>query len=137
MPDGVTITSASVPDPASIAENRAAIEIDTTIYSLNAVLRASYKFTDQAYFFIAHREDARDRVVVTLTLNNSASSIRVLVGNFCNELLDQQVRESLAREFGDIRTLIVAQAFSEGNLLDPKRDDGNCEEDPRATLQRR
>ena len=44
------------------------------------------------------------------------------IGEFFNELLDQQIRFSLDAEFAPLRTLIVAQAFSEGNLLPADAD---------------
>jgi hypothetical protein len=60
-----------------------------------------------------------------------------LVGEFCNELTDQQLRVVLEKEFGELRTLIVAQAFSEGNLLDPDRETADDKADPRGTRIRR
>jgi len=121
----------------AIVEGRVAIEIDTAIYGLDAILRAGYKFTDRCYVFIDRPAKRSDRVVVFLAHKTDAASLEADVGEFCNELLDQQVRQSLAREFGGIRTLIVAQAFSEGNLLDTQRDDGDYQTDPQGTLQRR
>ena len=55
---------------------------------------------------------------------------RQLTGDFLNELLDQALRERLEAEFGPVRELIVAQAFSEANMLDPVRDDGDYNDDP-------
>lgn len=56
---------------------------------------------------------------------------------FVNELTDQQLRTVLEAEFGALRTLVVAQAFSEGNLLDPDRDTADDETDNRGTRLRR
>ena len=53
-------------------------------------------------------------------------TLELLVKDLC----DQALREDLEREFGAVRTLIVAQAFSEGNLLDPGRDDADHRLDP-------
>jgi His-Xaa-Ser system protein HxsD len=44
--------------------------------------------------------------------------VKVLI----KELVDQALRVQLEEEFGAVRTLIVAQAFSEGNLLDSDQD---------------
>jgi len=137
MPEGLTLRAVPSQHPATILDTRAAVEVDTTIYSLVAILRAAYKLTNRCYVFVAKLEGSSDRVIVTLTPKIEATPLPAMVGDFCNELLDQQVRESLADEFGDIRTLIVAQAFSEGNLLDTKRDDGDYEADSRETLHRR
>ena len=44
--------------------------------------------------------------------------------------MEPSVRERLERQFGDVRTLIVAQAFAEGNLLDAAGADEDYVEDP-------
>jgi His-Xaa-Ser system protein HxsD len=109
------------------------IEVDTQLYALPAVMRAGYKFTGQ-YHVSVHRPDDLNEPKVTVTLTAKSSGARVdahqLTGEFLNELLDQALRERLEAEFGPVRELIVAQAFSEANLLDPIRDDGDYEHDP-------
>ena len=54
-----------------------------------------------------------------------------------NELVDQQLRVQLDAEFRDVRTLIVAQAFAEGNLLDPNDERIDYRTDPREAGKRR
>jgi His-Xaa-Ser system protein HxsD len=92
-----------------------------------AVSRAAYKFTDRCYLFLSRSEPGWMKV--TLGTKDEKQNLASLLGEFCNELLDQQIREDLAKEAGPIRDLIVAQAFAEGNLLDPQRDDGSYEDD--------
>jgi His-Xaa-Ser system protein HxsD len=108
------------------------IRIDTTLYPISAVTRAAYKFT--ARFHVAIRREADDSpwIVVTLTpkIPTEATCGRVLIGDFENELIDQRLRETLEAEFGAVRELIVAHAFSDTNLLDPARDDGDYVDDP-------
>jgi His-Xaa-Ser system protein HxsD len=106
-----------------------AAEVDLSIYSLRTVLRACYKFTNNCYVFIARTEDG-SWISVSLRAKGPDKNLVALVGEFFNELLDQQVRENLEKEMQPVRELIVAQAFAEGNLLDPLRDEGNYEEDP-------
>ncbi len=106
-----------------------AIEIDLSLYSLPAVRRACYKFTDHCYLFLSHTEDP-GWLAVTLLAKNREQVLCNLAGELYNELLDQQIRETLSLEMGTIRDLIVAQAFAEGNLLDSMRDEGNYQEDP-------
>jgi His-Xaa-Ser system protein HxsD len=129
---GVTLHKGEATGSQAILDDRVALEVDASIYSQDAVLRAAYKFTDRCYVFIEHPGN----FVVALTPKDTLAS-RALIGEFCNELLDQQVRESLSREFGDLRTLIVAQAFAEGNLLDKERDEGNYQADPLGIGKRR
>ena len=49
----------------------------------------------------------------------------------CERPDHQQLRVRLETQFGHLRTLMVAQAFSEGNLLDPSQTDGDPQTDPR------
>src|SRR5258705_10322684 len=103
---------------------RIALELDLAVYSTEAVLRAAYKFTDRCYMFLAPGESLGTLVAVMVSKKPlSAEALEGLVGEFANEALDQRVRESLAREFGPIQSLIAAQAFPEGNLLDTETDE--------------
>ena len=61
---------------------------------------------------------------------SAAADLSVIALEFRNELIDQQLRCTLEQQFKDVRTLIVAQAFSEGNLLDPDADGGDYQRDP-------
>ena len=102
----------------TFAGHRAAIKIDKTIYSIDAVLRAGYKFTDRAFVFLTADDEAPTLLVAALAPKDTTADLEQLAGEFVNELLDQQVRERVELRFGALRTLTVAQAFSEGNLLD-------------------
>jgi len=133
---GVSLHRGERTDSLGVLDDRVALEVDTTIYGQEAVLRAAYKFTDRCYVFIEGDKIRAGSLIVALTPKASLS-VGALIGEFCNELLDQQVRESLSREFGDIRTLIVAQAFAEGNLLDKERDEGDYLADPLGIGKRR
>jgi His-Xaa-Ser system protein HxsD len=112
---------------------RVSIDVDTTIYSISAVMRALYKFTGKYHGALA-RPAAPGEARLTVTLTPKATTSRVddtaLTGDFLNELLDQQLREALEAEFGGIRELIVAHAFADTNLLDPARDEGDYVNDP-------
>jgi His-Xaa-Ser system protein HxsD len=113
-----------------LGEQAAAIEIDLSIYSLPAVLRACYKLTDRAYIYLSRVDRATDSVLVTIGTKNRNQPVDQVVGTLCNEFVDQQIRENLATEAGTVRALIVAQAFAEGNLIDVNDESADYEEDP-------
>jgi len=113
-----------------------ALDLDTNLYALPSIFRACYKFTDRCYIFLTREIPRPSSVIVTLSTKLSGGEIDAVLGDFCNELIDQQIREDLSLEAGALREMIVAQAFSEGNLLDPQRDDGDYEEDPLGIGQR-
>jgi His-Xaa-Ser system protein HxsD len=111
--------------------SRLVIEIDTSIYSRDAALRASYKFTDRCHILLDTHPTRPGHLVAYLDPKVATINFQTLYGEFANELLDQQLRERLEAQFGDVRSLIVAQAFAEGNLLDRDRDEGDYVGDPR------
>src|ERR1700724_2692779 len=91
-----------------------AIEADISIYGLEAILRAAYKFTDRAYLFLAKSDESSQTVTVSFFAKESGQQLGPLLGEFCNELIDQKLRLELNAEVGPRRELIVAQAFPEG-----------------------
>src|SRR5260221_6887034 len=126
------------PQAWTLDGQRIGLEVALSVYSTAAVLRAAYKFTDRCYIFLAPGDTPGTLVAVMAPKKpHSAEAVETLVGEFANEALDQRVRESLAREFGPIQSLIAAQAFSEGNLLDPERDEADYRADPRGVGRRR
>ena len=108
------------------------VEVDSTIYSESAVMRAAYKFSAQYHVLIARGGTRPDQLLVSLSLKATQGSPDepTIRGDFFNELLDQQLREKLEAEFGGVRELILAQAFADTNLLDPNRDEGDYVTDP-------
>jgi His-Xaa-Ser system protein HxsD len=107
-----------------------ALEVDRAIFSLDVVLRAAYKFTDRCYLFVRSHEARQDRWLVVLKAKSSAANAEAYASELANELLDQQLRVQLERQFHDVRTLIVAQAFAEGNLLEPTEGEDDFVADP-------
>lgn len=132
-PLGVTQTPASEecrePSPAFAADQRV-LTIDLGIYHVDAVFRTAYRFSDRCVVFLERPTDRQDRLRVTIAPRLSGLDLQKTIGDFANDLLDQQLRVVLAHEAGPLRDLIVAQAFAEGNLLEPRRDDGDVGLDP-------
>lgn len=120
----------------SLGDSTAVLQVDMTLYELDAILRACYKYTDRCYLFLT-REPASESVVNIFFMSKHQSDLPTVMGEFCNELVDQSLRLALSQEFGPIRELIVAQAFAEGNLLDTQRDDGDYSSDPLGIGERR
>ena len=122
------------PDDAPVVAMRlgaahVAVPIDLRLYTVDATIRASYKLTDRCFVLLQHDEENSERLVAYLVGKSASSDLSAIVLEFQNELIDQQLRVRLEAQFGDVRTLIVAQAFSEGNLVDPVADDGDYRND--------
>lgn len=89
------------------------IRVDTSLYTLEALFRTCYKFTDRCYLWL-ERADG-DNVTVHAR-PRAGGDVCDCVGSFRNELIDQRLRVDLARETRTIREWIVAQAFVEADL---------------------
>ena len=107
-----------------------AIPVDLTVYSLDATVRAAYKLTDRCFVFLQRHPENDAAATAYLVGRTPSADLQRLVLEFLNELLDQQLRCQLEAQFRDVRTLIVAQAFSEGNLIDAEADAGDYHGDP-------
>lgn len=90
------------------------VSVDLSIYSVDAVTATSYKFTDKFY---VHQQtgDEKTMNVIFETKDNTAPVSEEIVKQFCNDLIDQQVRVLVNRDFGHIRDLIVEEAFKPVN----------------------
>jgi len=99
------------------AGGQVCLSIDRSIYPIDAALAAGYRFTDRAFVWIEPAGAIGDGYCVFLRPKIATDDLQALSGAFVNELLDQALRHRLEEQFGNLRTLMVAQAFSEGNLL--------------------
>ena len=108
-----------------------AIPVDLSVYSLEATIRAAYRFTDRCFTFLQRDPDHDTLATVYLLGQSPSSDLGPVALAFHNELLDQQLRCQLESQFGDVRTLITAQAFSEANLVESEEDADDYYIDPR------
>jgi His-Xaa-Ser system protein HxsD len=100
------------------------IRLDSRIYSKEAILRTVLWFTDIAYVYFD--ESSAERFVVQVRLKSTAASlnnprpprIQDVVGEFCNSLLEFELRRQVETETAPIRQLILAKAFSESGILE-------------------
>ena len=84
-------------------------EISTELYQKEAILFAAHTFIDRCYVDID--PSSEKRINVSFRPKNKDIQLDKIALNFCNELLDQQVRLNVEKSYGNIRDLIVKQAF--------------------------
>lgn len=94
----------------SISENVFQVKVSIEIYSAEAINASCYKFSGDYYI---HQElNKQDNiVVVTLQSKDEKSISETICKEFCNDLIDQQLRVTTNDRFGHIRDLIVEEAF--------------------------
>lgn len=94
-----------------ISDNELLLEVNKSLYEFEAILNASYKFTDKCY--IHTNTISEDIIGVYFKIKeDSDTSLELIADNFCNELIDQQLRIFVEKRFGSIRDEIVKKAFS-------------------------
>jgi His-Xaa-Ser system protein HxsD len=101
---------------------------DLNLFRLSAIKKAAYRFTDG---FAVHIEQLdTSNIRVSLTLRPGISRPRLAADSFENEVLDQELRETVADETRGVRELLLAQAFSEIQLVDPVGENADYSDDP-------
>ena len=86
------------------------ITISTSVYSLETIHAATYKYTGSYRVVITPNTD--DSVTVIFEAKEKGRDISEDLKDFANSLIDHQVRLQLDQTNGKIRDLIVAHAFS-------------------------
>jgi His-Xaa-Ser system protein HxsD len=112
------------------SEGELAIPVDLRVYTQAVLFRVCYLFTDRCYLFL-EPDKTLSVVIVHLSSKSSTDDLAGIAGEFANELINQRVREDIARETRPIRELIVAQAFAEADLLDRTKSEGSYLDDPK------
>jgi His-Xaa-Ser system protein HxsD len=106
------------------SDHSAIIHLDPRIYSREAILRTCYWCTNVAHVHVPESPDGRLAIHVSLkqrapTLDTPKPiSIEEFVGEFCNSLLDFELRRQVEAETRSVRQLILAKAFSESGVLE-------------------
>lgn len=86
------------------------ITFDALVFSLDTVKRTLYRFSDKCSFDIQMKDN-----VITVTFQ--AKTQDDWIARIKNEVLDQDLRDTLSKETANIRTLILANAFSNTGLI--------------------
>lgn len=92
-------------------DNTFAITVEKSIYSNEAIAAACYKYTDRLFVFLQTEKNDGNSVEIIAESKNGGKIPAMLMKEFCNELIDQQVRYNVNCQFGHIRDLIVEEAF--------------------------
>jgi len=90
--------------------NELELNFDVRVFSLDTIKRALYRFTDKCSFDIQLKDYD---IIVTI----HAKVDEDLSTKIKNEVLDQDLRDKLSQETANIRTLILANAFSNTGLI--------------------
>lgn len=101
---------------------------DPKVYCLTAVKKAAYRIGDRASSQIEILPDGNIQVV--LTAKDRLPLSGDLLSDFRDEVLDQDLRETIGAETAQIRNILLAQAFSGVSLTDQVGETAEFESDP-------
>jgi His-Xaa-Ser system protein HxsD len=90
------------------------LDLDQSVYSLEAVQKAAYRFIDRLTILISQSEG-----IITCDIDLIVGCDALLdpvLADFKRELLDQQLRVQIKKETTDVRNLILSYAFSRSGL---------------------
>lgn len=103
-----------------MASNRSeTVEFDATIFNIETIKRALYRYVDVMSPSLVV-DGTRIICRLNFLSNVSEDKANSLINDFKIEVLDQDLRHSIASETAPIRNAILALAFSNPNL---KRDE--------------
>ena len=87
------------------------LEVNKNIYEVEAILKTAYLFNDKCYM---HVDSVAEDVIGVYFKAKGATNddLKEIADNFCNELIDQQIRLNVEKKYGKIREEIVKKAFS-------------------------
>ena len=87
------------------------LKLSKQFYEKSAVMNAAYKFTNKCVILIEPLEEGYVGVWFKAKDGQESGIIPDLLDDFCNEVLDQQVRLDLEKRYGSLREAIVKHAF--------------------------
>lgn len=102
-----------------IEDGKILIVLKKEFYERDAVFSAAYKFTDKCAILIEPVDEFSVGVYFKAKSGKNDVDLEKVAEDYCNEVLDQQIRLDLEKRYGNIRKLTVQHAFSPiSNLKD-------------------
>ncbi len=95
-----------------IESNKLLLSVQNDLFEKEAILNASYKFTNKCYINIELNGGLTE---IYFQSKDENDDLELIALNFNNELLDQQIRLNTGREFKNIREELVKKAFNSIN----------------------
>lgn len=92
-------------------ENKFQISIDADLYDKEVIVAALYKFSHLFYIHQMTNPAVSSVIDVIFESKDGNAITPEIPKQFCNELIDQQIRHNTNMQFGHIRDMIVEEAF--------------------------
>ena len=89
------------------------IILDSNIFSLDSVLKSSYKLSAVLNFSSIEKRD--NNIYILVSSKNDNLGMKDLIEEFKREVIDQEVRQKINKETKELKEQIVKRAFSSIN----------------------
>lgn len=91
------------------------VTVSLCSYDQSVITAAMYKFSDRCFIHQLPDSNNNELIIVTFESKDSILISNDIPKQFCNELIDQQIRHYTDSQFGKIRDMIVEEAFKPVN----------------------
>lgn len=88
---------------------RILLKVDKAVYDREAVVATAYKLTDTCFIHVDSAHPGH--YAVYFSAKQLGIDLISQVDSFCNELIDQQLRQDLGKSNKSIKEMIVKKAF--------------------------
>jgi len=116
-------------DPVQVDGRDRVATIDLSVYGMDAVLKAAYRFSGRCFLHLQTSEP--NHILVRMRPKNNESDPDTVIREFFNEMLDQRLRSIISTETACERDLIMAHALSRTNFIQSDLETAEPAEDPR------
>lgn len=107
----------------NIADNEIIINLSKEFFERKAFFAAAHKLTDKYTIYFEPKDELSVNIFIrSKNHSDNESSLEEAVGHFCNEVLDQQLRLDIEKDYGNIRNMIVKQAFAPVSISELKKE---------------
>lgn len=94
-----------------VGSNSVTFDIKNEIYPLNVIMKTAYNFTNKFYIFLDYVSEGCIQVQIKPKALLSNSELEKVVGEFFNELLNQNIRYDIENRTSNLRQLILGRAL--------------------------
>lgn len=106
------MSSPGAPTIVSTENSTLVLSLAEDLYPLETVYGAAYVFIDRAYILLGKTAEGITVTLQTKDLADNAEALRVLAGEFSNELLSQALRRTITQAHRPMLETIVSQALA-------------------------
>ena len=90
-----------------LEDGRILIKLDKSLYEKEAIMAAAYKMTNFCFIIVKPLENNRLGIYFEPKSNQDENELKLIAKNYCNEVLDQQIRLDVEKQYGNIRDLFT------------------------------